>query len=129
MNVKRILFLDDASHCHKHFEDAIKSLGEYELVSFYNGLELLPYYERTFQEHPFDYIFLDLTMAYIDGLSTAEKILAMNPKAKITIMGGLQYPEYVVKGIQMGVKWWMRKPIEKENIERAFSKMDEETHE
>lgn len=126
--MKRILFLDDASICHKHFEEAIQDLGEYEVVYFYNGLDMIPYYEKTFQKQPLDYIFLDLTMLSIDGLSTAEKILAIHPHAKITIMGGL-HPEYVVKGIKMGVTWWMQKPIEEKRIQIALSKMDRETHE
>lgn len=125
--MKRILFLDDAQHCHKQFENCIKSLGEYEVVYFYNGLDMLPYYEKTFQDHPFHYIFVDVTMPHINGVETVEKLLDINPNAKVSIMGHIP-SSHVLQAVKLGATCFAQKPLEKEDILLAFSKMDDETH-
>ena len=125
--MKRILFLDDAPHCHAAFETCVRQLGEYEVVSFYNGLELLPYYEKTFQEHPFDYIFVDITMPHINGVDTVEKLVGINPKAKISIMGYAP-SAHVLHAVKLGATCFTQKPLKEEDILMAFSKMDEKTH-
>lgn len=59
----------------------------------------------------YDLVVVDLVLSEIDGFEVIEKIKETNLKTKIIVMSALSSETFVNKSINMGVDYYMKKPV------------------
>lgn len=65
--------------------------------------------------HP-DLVTMDITMPDMDGLSCSEKILDMDKQAKIIILSSMRDEALQKRGLGIGVKAFLQKPIKQDEL-------------
>ncbi len=77
-----------------------------------DGKEALELYEL----HQPDIVLTDIKMPYMDGIQLSEKLLAINPDLSIILITGNSEFEYARKALKLGVRDYIVKPFEKEEL-------------
>lgn len=77
-----------------------------------DGREALELYD---QYQP-DIVLTDIIMPYVDGLELSEKLLKENPDVSIILITGNSEFEYARKAVKLGVRDYIVKPFEKEEL-------------
>ena len=72
-----------------------------------------------------DVIMLDYAMPGLDGLDASQQILSHMPKAKIIILTMYSNEEYAVRLLQIGVKGFVLKASNPEDLPDAVKKVDQ----
>ncbi len=85
-----------------------------------NGIEALELIER---ENP-DIVITDIRMPGYDGLEMIEKAKKMNSDLEFIIISGYGQFEYAKKAIDFGVKDYLLKPINKDDLLKALLKVE-----
>jgi len=86
-----------------------------------NGIEALELIEK---ENP-DIVITDIRMPGYDGLEMIEKAKMLNNDLEFIIISGYGQFEYAKKGIDFGVKDYLLKPINKDDLLKALIKVGE----
>lgn len=123
-NTQRILIADDHNLIISGIETIIKNNKLGEIVAKVNdGKELLLKLNST----SVNLIILDINMPNLNGIETAEKVLARYPLMKILIISQYENLELIKKLKSMGVKGYLSKTFEEElfieaikNIQKGF---------
>jgi diguanylate cyclase (GGDEF)-like protein len=104
-------------------EDEVK-----ELYQAFNGADALEFY---YTKKP-DIVVTDINMPYMDGLSFAQKIKKINEDQPIIIISGYDNKENLLKSIDIGIDYFLPKPLDiellLEKIEKILAKIDEREH-
>ena len=88
----------------------IVSSNEIEVLDVgYNGFQAVELYSK----HKPDLILMDIRMEGMNGIEATEKILKIDPKAKILLITTFQDDEYISSALSLGCKGY----ILKQNIE------------
>lgn len=77
-----------------------------------DGKEALELYEI----HQPDIVLTDIKMPYMDGIALSEKLLGINPDLSIVLITGNSEFEYARKALKLGVRDYIVKPFEKEEL-------------
>lgn len=85
----------------------------------HNGKEALELVER----HIPDIVITDIRMPGYDGLELISKAKELNPLIEFIIISGYQHFEYAQRAIKYGVSDYLLKPIKKEELVGALTKM------
>jgi len=97
---------------------------EYEVVCYCrNGPEAIERYKEVLP----DIVTMDILMPGMDGLETAQIILAENPGAKIVMLSSLAYDDTIDESKDIGAKAFIFKPFDQEKVLAAFAQALEET--
>ena len=89
--IKTILVIDDSPFVYKQVKDMVEEKGGYEVIgSAKTGEEGIELYK---QLNP-DAVILDIIMPGIDGIETAQRILELDPNAKIMMLSSLYGPSW-----------------------------------
>lgn len=110
----KILIVDDMPV----FRDFLRTAIDWESYGFEicaearNGREAL---EMAEEMDP-DIVLADITMPYLDGIELTEKLNAFNPAISVVLITGNSKFEYAQKAIRLGVKDYIVKPFEKEEL-------------
>ena len=89
------------------FETAGASVKTYS-----SGTEFLKEPEKA----RFDLVFLDLIMPDIDGFAVLKQLQADNYEPPVIILSALNKQEMVIKAFQLGVKSYLFKPLNPEDV-------------
>ena len=116
---KLVLLADDHHDVREITANMIRSLG-YNVLTFPTGHELIEFYENNINFN-ISYFFLDLVMPKIGGLHCAEKILTIDPEAKIIIYSGYPEHESLNKLKQIGIKDILAKPFRLEQLAKMVN--------
>ncbi|MFI3214505.1 MAG: response regulator [Eubacteriales bacterium] len=95
-------------------ENGFEIIGE---VS--NGFEALEFIQH---KKP-DIIFTDISMPKMDGLELCEKLITVIPECYIVIITGYREFDYARKAVQLGVKDFLLKPVNIEDIKNITDKI------
>ncbi|GFO53463.1 hypothetical protein GMSM_04700 [Geomonas sp. Red276] len=79
-----------------------------QLVTAENGEEGL----RLYQDQHFDLVLTDICMPIMDGIKMAEKILGLDPDAKIVAATAISDTHFMLDAIQAGVSRYVLKPFD-----------------
>ncbi|MCP4005108.1 MAG: response regulator [bacterium] len=82
-----------------------------------NGLASL----RALPEFPYDYAIVDLRLRSDSGLNAIPIIKEFSPKARILILTGYGSIATAVRATKLGAFNYLTKPVDVDDIERAFS--------
>jgi two-component system response regulator YesN len=86
------------------------------------GEEALEFFER---KEP-NIVFTDINMPYMDGLELAEKIKERSDKCRIVIITGYREFEYAQRAVKLGVKDFVLKPVNLNDLAETAKKIKEE---
>lgn len=115
----KLLIVDDSSIMRRTIE---KNLHEYDLEIIgmaSNGNEAL---EIVRNSKP-DVITLDITMPEMDGIACLENIMEIHPEAKVMIITALSDKLTGLIALDKGARGFLYKPVNAEDLTRAFNKL------
>lgn len=124
MGIKmKMIVADDEYYARKALIKKISSINpEIEITGdFENGSQVLDY----LREHPqgADVLMTDVRMPEMDGLELTETLSKMNLNLDIIIVSGYTEFEYAKKAIAFGVKDYLIKPVNKEELQTSLDKI------
>lgn len=116
--MKRIMVVDDS----RVMELSMKNLLEgtdYEVAAYCrSGSEAIIRYGEV---QP-DLVTMDILMPGMDGLETAETIMANYPNARIVMISSLAYDDTINESRDIGAKAFIFKPFERDQVLEAFDR-------
>lgn len=93
--------------------------GEHQIVQARDGQELLEQVRENF----FDVVFLDINMPKINGLDALELYREKSPETKWCILTGYSEFEYARRSISLGVKRYMLKPPDIDELQELIDEI------
>jgi len=115
----RILIADDSMMVRRILEKFASQLKLEVAGSASNGREAV----KMFEELKPDVVSLDITMPEMDGLAAMQKILGMDPLAKIVIISAVNSKDTIVQAMNAGAKAYVVKPFDEAKILETFNKV------
>ncbi len=120
----RVLICDDSSFARKQMATALPEGWDIE-VSFANdgqqGLDAL-------KAGKGEILFLDLNMPVLDGYQVLEAIREQNIDVMTIVVSGDVQPQAHRRVLQLGALDFIKKPIDKQELERTLNKFGIDTH-
>ncbi|MCF7936175.1 MAG: response regulator [Synergistales bacterium] len=119
----KVLVVDDSPFIHKIAERELGIKGV-EIVGFAsNGEEGI----RKAREYAPDIVFLDITMPIMNGIVTAERMLAEHPEMKIVMISTMGDEELLDRVKETGAHSFLLKPLTRAKlVEAILGVLDEE---
>ncbi len=108
----KILIVDDSKFSVKILKDILISAGFNAIVEAGNGFEAI----ELVRHHKPNYIFLDVEMPVMDGLSALPRLLEAYSSAYIIMCTAMGQQNIIEKSIKAGARDYIIKPYKKENI-------------
>jgi len=112
----KLLIVDDSSVVRRAIQRDLDSGDIAEVDQASDGEEALRLYAK--KHH--DVVTLDITMPEMDGLTCLDKIIEMNPSAKILIISALRDRATAINAIKRGASGFLCKPMNPEELWEAF---------
>ena len=81
--------------------------GEYDVLMATNGLEALELYNNWAP----DLLFLDINLPQLDGIKVLERIMRIDPQARIVMFSSQSSPPVLKEAIDIGAKGFVSKPF------------------
>jgi len=113
---KRVLVVDDSRFICEQMKLILKDT-EFEVIDYCTTAEdALEAYPKLLP----DIITMDIILPGMDGLEASEKLLEEYPEAKIVVVSSLAYDETEDKAAQLGIKSFVFKPFEGDDLIQAL---------
>ena len=116
---KSLLIVDESSVMRRTIE---KNLADYDLEIIgqaANGVEAV---QMVMEKKP-DVVTLDITMPEMDGIACLEEIMKINPETKVMIITALADKLTGLIALDKGARGFMYKPVNANDLSRAFDKL------
>ena len=110
MQPLRFLLVDDSVFARKNLARMVESFGGRVAGEAGDGSTAIAEYSRT---QP-DVVFMDITMPCMEGIEAAERILRLDPLARIVMVSSVGYQENIIAALQKGAKHFVQKPVKTE---------------
>lgn len=78
------------------------------------------------KEETIDLLITDVTMPKMSGIDLVKKVREISPEMPILILSGYQEFEYVKQGMELGVKGYLVKPVDKKELEEKVKQIKKE---
>ncbi len=116
-----ILIADDERLVRVNLVSMLEELypGEHQIVQVRDGQELLEQVRENF----FDVVFLDINMPKINGLDALELYREKSPETEWCILTGYSEFEYARRSISLGVKRYMLKPPDIDELQELIDEI------
>ena len=112
----KLLIVDDSSVVRRAIERDLSSGEITEVDQAEDGEEAVRLY--SLKHH--DVVTLDITMPKMDGLTCLDKILQINPAARVLIISALRDRATAIDAIKRGASGFLCKPINADELREAF---------
>ncbi|CAG0972329.1 Chemotaxis protein CheY [Anaerolineae bacterium] len=106
------LIVDDSLFARKNIAKAVEAIGGSVIGEAVNGREAV---DKYFELRP-DLVLMDISMPEMEGIEALGLIRERDSNAKVVIVSSLNHQELVKKGISLGAKHFISKPVQ---LERA----------
>lgn len=116
---KKILIIDDLPFMRKVIREILEGTRLFHIEEASNGLEGLHRYREV---RP-DLVLLDIVMPVLDGISTLERLIKMDPKARVVMCSALGQEELIVHAIRLGAKDFVVKPFHPHRLVTAVHRV------
>lgn len=117
----KILIADDSASFRLMLKSILEEMGHTVIAEATNGVDAVKLY---FQLMP-EVITLDIEMPGMSGMDAAIKIKKEHPYSKIIMITSLQKEEMVTKAIQVGIKYFLLKPFQMQQVLRIMNRITE----
>jgi DNA-binding response OmpR family regulator len=107
----RIGAVDDDEIARELIRSAFKSAGS-KVKTYSSGSDFL----KDPENNQFDLVFLDIMMPQMDGFEVLNELRNQNYQTPVVVLSALSKREMVVKAFQMGVKSYLIKPLNPEDV-------------
>lgn len=121
----KILIVDDSPISRRIIKSCLPPAQDHDIYEAVNGKDGL----EKFKELSPDVTFLDLTMPVMGGGECLEKIMKVNPKARVIVVTADIQPKSITKIMELGAFRMIRKPPNKEVLQRALMDAQSNTEE
>lgn len=91
----------------------------------HNGRDGLEKYLKSLNKDKkvYDIVISDIEMPYMNGIDLIKAIYKQNPHQIVIVISAYNNPEYLIEFINIGIKHFLLKPFELENILEVFNKI------
>ncbi len=114
-----VLIVDDLTFIKMVLKDLVEKAGFRVVGEASDGEEALRLFE---EKHP-DIVLMDITMPKMDGLTALQRILSMDPEAKVIMCSALGQQRLILQAIQLGAKDFIVKPFRPERVIGSIKKI------
>lgn len=118
-----VLLVDDEILTRQLLEAKLKALPNVSVLGMPNGQAAKEYLIN----HVVDLVITDIRMPIMGGLELAEFISQFCPHTMVIILSGFGEFDYAKQAIRLGVKEYLLKPIQSQNLEDIVLKCKQET--
>ena len=116
----RVLIIDDSAFVIKQLGQILTSVGFQVVGSAEDGVIGVATYKKLFPK--VDLVTMDITMPKMDGLTSLEKIIEFDTKARVVMCSALGKQDLVKDALLKGAKNFVIKPFDREKVlERLIS--------
>ena len=103
----KILVVDDNKNFCRNVTDILE-LGDYEVVSAYDGFKAL----EMVKENGFDMVLMDIRMPGMDGVETFKKIKEVAPTTAVIMVTAYAVEDLIREALREGAFGALRKPVD-----------------
>jgi two-component system chemotaxis response regulator CheY len=114
----RVLIIDDLPFMRTAIRAVLEEAGMEVAAEAENGKEGISLYTQT---RP-DIVLLDIVMPVMDGITALQKLIRLDPLARIIMCSALGEQELIVRAIQLGARDFIVKPFQSRRIVGAIHK-------
>lgn len=118
----KLLIVDDSSVVRRAIERDLESGEITEVDQAATGEDAV----RLYSSKLHDVVTLDITMPGMDGLTCLDKIIAINPAARVLIISALRDKATAIDAIKRGASGFLCKPINPPELREAFKLLIED---
>ena len=104
------LIVDDSVFARKNLSKIVEGFGGKVAGEAGDGMTAIAEYDRV---NP-DLVLMDITMAQMEGIEAAERIVRSHPEARIIMVSSVGYQENIVAALQKGARHFVQKPVKPE---------------
>src|SRR3984893_15344246 len=112
----KLLIVDDSSVVRRAIERDLESGQITEVDQAATGEDAI----RLYGDKLHDVVTLDITMPGMDGLTCLDKIIEINPAARVLIIPASRYKATAIDAIKRGASGFLCKPISPSELKEAF---------
>jgi two-component system, chemotaxis family, chemotaxis protein CheY len=115
----RVLIVDDQLISRMMIKDVASEAGWEIVGEATDGEEAISRY----QDLAPDLVTMDMVMPNLDGLAALEKILDIDPGAKIVMVSAVDQKPKLARAIELGATDFIVKPVDRDRLLGMFTKM------
>lgn len=119
MEALNIMVVDDSSLSTKRLTQILGLLGHKVVQTARTGADAVSLYPNIMP----DLVTMDVSMPDMDGIEAVRRILGAFPDACIIMVSSHDMDMKVVEAVNAGAKGYVRKPADKDELERAIEKV------
>ena len=119
MDALNIMVVDDSSLSTKRLSQVLGMLGHNVVQTARTGADAVALYPTCLP----DLVTMDVAMPDMDGIEAVRRILAAYPDAVIIMVTSHEMDMKVVEAVNAGAKGYVRKPAERDEVERVIDKV------
>jgi two-component system chemotaxis response regulator CheY len=113
-----ILIVDDLAFVRMMIKDILMKHGFTECYEAANGVEAL----KKYNEIKPTIVLLDITMPILNGIETLQRLMLVDPQAKVVMCSALGQQKLIVSAIRLGAKDFIVKPFKEDRLISAIKK-------
>ena len=106
----RFLLVDDSLFARKNLAGMVESFGCRIAGEAGDGATAIAEYSRTTP----DIVLMDIVMPRMEGMEAVERIIQLDPAARIVMVSSVGYQENIVGALRKGAKHFVQKPVSPE---------------
>jgi two-component system chemotaxis response regulator CheY len=114
-----VLIVDDLTFIQMVLKELLEKAGFRVVGEASDGEEAL----RLFEEKRPDVVLMDITMPKMDGLTALQRILSLDPQARVIMCSALGQQRLILQAIQLGAKDFIVKPFRPERVIGSIKKI------
>lgn len=114
---RRVMIVDDSMLMRKMVGDTLKAGGWEIAGEACNGADAVALYDKV---RP-DAVTLDIVMPGTDGLYALERIMVIDPSAKVVVVSALNQTKLVSEAIRKGAHDFIAKPFMPEQLQETMT--------
>jgi two-component system, chemotaxis family, chemotaxis protein CheY len=118
----KLLIVDDSSIVRRAIERDLEFGKITEVDQAANGEEAI----RLYEEKCHEVVTLDITMPFMDGLTCLDRIMTLNPIAKVLVISALRDRSTAIDAIKRGASGFLCKPIHPDELRESFQLLMDE---
>ncbi len=106
----RFLVVDDSIFARKTLAKMVESFGGRVAGEAGDGCTAITEYSRTLP----DVVLMDIIMPQMEGIEAAERIVRLDPGARVVMVSSVGYQENIITALQKGARHFVQKPVKPE---------------